>query len=124
MKILVINGPNLNNLIKRDKEKYGTSSLEEINSSLKNEFPSVSFSFFQSNVEGEIINEIQRAEGKYDAIVINPGGYAHTSVAIRDALQDCKLIKVEVHLSNLAAREDFRQTLINCFRMQWLHFRI
>jgi 3-dehydroquinate dehydratase-2 len=110
MKIIIINGPNLNNLGKREKDQYGSYSLEDINKRIKEEFPSIEFDFFQSNVEGEIINRIQSASGKFDAIVINPGGYAHTSVAIRDALQDLNMVKVEVHLSNLAAREEFRHT--------------
>src|SRR3989339_884725 len=76
------------------------------------EFPSNKFTFFQSNVEGEIINQIQTAPGKFDALVINPGGYAHSSIAIRDALAELNIPKIEVHLSHLAKREDYRQLLI------------
>lgn len=112
MKILVINGPNLNNLGKRDKSHYGNLSLEGIEKLLNKEFPENEFSFYQSNSEGEIINKIQEAEEKFNGIIINPGGYAHTSVAIRDALAEVKLPKVEVHLSHLVNRENFRQNLI------------
>jgi 3-dehydroquinate dehydratase II len=112
MKILIINGPNLNLLGKRDKSFYGDLSLEKIESVVKNLFKEFEFEFFQSNVEGEIINKIQSAGQTFNGIVINPGGYAHTSVAIRDALAEVKIPKVEVHLSHLVNRENFRQTLI------------
>jgi 3-dehydroquinate dehydratase-2 len=112
MKILIINGPNLNLLGKRDKSFYGDFSLEKIELVIKNLFKEFEFEFYQSNVEGEIINKIQRAEETFNGIVINPGGYAHTSVAIRDALAEVKIPKVEVHLSHLVNRENFRQTLI------------
>jgi 3-dehydroquinate dehydratase-2 len=113
MKILIINGPNLNLLGARDISKYGNFTLAGINSLIEKEFKDISFKFFQSNHEGEIISIIQEAEKEgFNALVINPGGYAHTSVAIRDALEECKLIKIEVHLSHLAKREEFRQTFI------------
>jgi 3-dehydroquinate dehydratase-2 len=112
MKLLIINGPNLNILGKRDKNIYGNLTLTKINSFIQKEFPKDNFTFFQSNVEGEIVNQIQDANNKYDGIIINPGGYAHTSVAIRDALTDSKLPKIEVHLSNLSSRENFRQVLL------------
>jgi len=112
MKIIVINGPNLNMLGTRDKNHYGALSLESIKEILKKEFADITFEFFQTNLEGEIIGKIQNAEKDFDGILINPGGYAHTSVAIRDALAECKLPKIEVHLSHLAAREKFRQKLI------------
>jgi 3-dehydroquinate dehydratase-2 len=112
MKILVINGPNLNLLGKRDKDHYGSLTLESIEKLLNDEFPEIEFEFFQSNAEGEIINKIQAAEGVFKGLIINPGGYAHTSVAIKDALEECKIPKIEVHLSHLANRDDFRQTLI------------
>ena len=112
MKVIVINGPNLNLLGKRDKSHYGDLSLEKIEALLKKEFKDISFSFFQSNIEGEIIERVQEAAGEFDALLINPGGYAHTSVAIRDALAELKIPKIEVHLSHLAKRENFRQTLI------------
>lgn len=109
MKLAVINGPNLNLLGKRDKNHYGVLTLDEIEKGLKNEFSKYKIEFFQSNHEGEIIDRIQHAPEYFDAIIINPGGYSHTSVAIRDALAECKLPKIEVHLSNLAEREDFRK---------------
>jgi 3-dehydroquinate dehydratase-2 len=112
MKILVLNGPNLNMIEKRDASLYGKLSLDNIKKLLSEEFTSVSFVFFQSNIEGELINEIQNAAAKYDGIIINPGGYAHTSVALRDALEECKLTKIEVHLSHLGKREEFRQNLL------------
>ena len=87
MKIIIINGPNLNLLGKRDKEHYGNLSLEMIESYIKDKFTEIEFEFYQSNVEGEIINKIQEAGVLFNGIVINPGGYAHTSVAIRDALK-------------------------------------
>ena len=112
MNILVINGPNLNLLGQREKSNYGELTLEKIEELLKSEYPNDEFTFFQSNHEGEIIDEIQNATENYDALIINPGGYSHTSVAIRDALEIAKLPKVEVHLSNISAREDFRHRSI------------
>jgi 3-dehydroquinate dehydratase II len=112
MKILVINGPNLNFLGKRNKRYYGKMTLDGIEKLVKIEYPSIEFTFAHSNSEGEIIDRIQDAPSKYDGIIINPGGYAHTSVAIRDALEDCSLPKIEVHISHLVNREDFRQNLI------------
>ena len=112
MKILVINGPNLNLLQQRNPEQYGTLSLDAIKNYLLREFPGYKFKFYQSNSEGEIINKVQDAVNNFDALIINPAGYAHTSVAIRDALELCKIPKVEVHLSNISGREDFRQRLI------------
>ena len=105
MKIICINGPNLNLLGKRDKLQYGKLTLSKIESLLKKEFPKLSFTFFQSNNEGEIVETIQKAQVKYDGLMINPGGYAHTSVAIRDALETCKIPKVELHLSHLVNRD-------------------
>ena len=112
MKILIINGPNLNLLGKRDKSFYGELSLEKIEAVIRNQFDKFEFEFYQSNIEGEIIDKIQNAGKTFNGIVINPGGYAHTSVAIRDALAEVKIPKVEVHLSHLVNRENFRQTLI------------
>jgi 3-dehydroquinate dehydratase II len=111
MRILIINGPNLNLLGKREHKNYGILTLSELVNLIKAEFPDLDFEFFQSNVEGEIITQIQKYN-QYDAIIINPGGYAHTSVAIKDALEDSKIIKIEVHLSHLVKREDYRQTLL------------
>ena len=112
MKILVINGPNLNLLGQRDKSHYGSFTLEDIENKIKNYFSNHNFEFFQSNVEGEIINQIQNAPAYFDGLIINPGGYAHTPVAIRDALEICKIPKIEVHLSNLSQRDTIRHTLI------------
>jgi len=112
MKIIVINGPNLNLLGKRDATQYGAMSLENIEALVVSTFPEISFSFYQSNIEGEIISKIQNVAKEFDGLIINPGGYAHTSVAIHDALKECKIPKVEVHLSHLAQREEFRQVMI------------
>jgi len=112
MKILVINGPNLNMLGKRDAGHYGDFTLDDLTKILRQEYSHDTFEFFQSNLEGEIITQIQKAPAYFDAIIINPGGYSHTSVAIRDALEIVKIPKIEVHLSNLSQRDAFRQTLI------------
>ncbi len=112
MKILVLNGPNLNKLGERDQSQYGNLTLEKIQTLMRSEFPDIDFSFLQSNLEGELIEIIQKSSLHFDGIIINPGGYAHTSVALKDALEDCKLPKIEVHLSHLVNRESFRQTLL------------
>jgi 3-dehydroquinate dehydratase-2 len=112
MKILIINGPNLNLLGSRDRKVYGKLTLQKISSILEREFPKDKFIFFQSNLEGDIVGQIQKAKNIFDGIIINPGGYAHTSVAIRDALADSNLPKIEVHLSNLSNRENFRQSML------------
>jgi len=112
MKILVLNGPNLNLIDKRSIEQYGVVTLNETEFQIKKKFPAHTFEFFQSNHEGELIDKIQSADKNFDGLIINPGGYSHTSVAIRDALEICSIPKIEVHLSNLAAREDFRQILV------------
>ncbi len=112
MKILVLNGPNLNLLGMRDSKLYGEFTLSKIEEIIIQEFPEIQFEFFQSNSEGELINKIQDSRNKFNGIIINPGGYAHTSVAIRDSLAECKLPKIEVHLSHLVNRESFRQNLI------------
>lgn len=113
MEILVINGPNLNMLGKREPEIYGSLTLSEIESFLSSNIDSlggdVGLSFFQSNSEGEIVTAIQDAYGKFDGIIINPGAYTHTSVAIRDAILSTGMPVVEVHISNIYKREDFRQ---------------
>ena len=111
MKILIIHGPNLNMLGKREPEIYGAKTLEDINTSLSDCAKKVGagVSFFQSNSEGEIVSAIQDAMDRFDGIVINPGAYTHTSVAIRDAILSSGLPVVEVHISNVHQREDFRQ---------------
>ena len=106
MKILVLNGPNLNMLGERDPEVYGSETLADIENFLKDSFPDHDFDFYQSNVEGELISMIQRTDA--EAIVLNLGGYTHTSVALRDALEPVSIPKVEVHMSNIHAREEFR----------------
>jgi 3-dehydroquinate dehydratase-2 len=112
MKIVVINGPNLNMLGARDSRLYGGLSLQDIERELKVEFSDIEFEFFQSNVEGEIVNKIQSSSNLFDAMIINPAAYSHTSIAIRDALEICNIPKIEVHLSNIANREDFRSRSI------------
>jgi 3-dehydroquinate dehydratase-2 len=108
MKIAIINGPNLNLLGKREPTVYGNESFEEYYKQLQNIFPLITFSYFQSNVEGELINELHRVGFDVDGIVFNPGGYTHTSVAIGDAIASIKAPVVEVHISNVYAREEFR----------------
>lgn len=113
MNILIINGPNLNLLGTRDPEVYGQDTLKDIHSELQQQYPDHSFSFYQSNVEGELINRVQEAmDDQTDALIINPGGYSHTSVALRDALDAITMPKVEVHLSNIHGREEFRDRSI------------
>jgi 3-dehydroquinate dehydratase-2 len=113
MKILVLNGPNLNLLGTRDPEVYGSNTLEDVNEMLKSEFPDYKFDFFQSNVEGELIDRIQSSmKDGTEAIIANFGGYTHTSVALRDALEPITFPKVEVHISNIHAREEFREKSI------------
>ena len=109
-KILVINGPNLNLLGTREKEKYGQSSLEDIKKKCESHANKLrlNIEFKQSNVEGEIVNFIQEARKKYDGIIINAGGYTHTSVAVLDALIAVKKPTIELHITNIYKREDFR----------------
>ncbi len=109
-KILVINGPNLNLLGAREPEVYGPETLEEINERLRELAASrgVELEAFQSNQEGDLIDRVHAARGNTDFIVINPGGYTHTSIALRDALSAAGILTIEVHLSNIYAREEFR----------------
>ena len=109
MKIAIINGPNLNLLGKRETDIYGNQPFEAYLEELKKEFPKVKFSYFQSNVEGELVNELQRVGFDHDGIILNPAGYTHTSVAIGDAIAAIKTPVIEVHISNVHAREDFRK---------------
>ncbi len=108
MHIVVINGPNLNLLGRREPEKYGHSSFEDYLSLLKSRYPEIIFSYFQSNVEGEIINEIHRTGFDSDGIILNAGGYTHTSVAITDAIAAITTPVIEVHITNILSREEFR----------------
>ena len=109
MKIAIINGPNLNLLGKRETDIYGNMSFEKYLGELQQKYPKVEFSYFQSNVEGELVNELQRVGYTVDGIILNPAGYTHTSVAIGDAVAAIKAPVVEVHISNVHAREDFRK---------------
>lgn len=110
MKLIVFNGPNLNMLGTRDPEQYGSDTLEDIEDVLENSFPDIEFVFFQSNLEGELVEKIQSLlHGRVDGVIANFGGYSHTSVAIRDALDLLSIPIVEVHLSNIHAREAFRE---------------
>ncbi len=110
MKICLINGPNLNLLGKREPEKYGNRSFDDYFAELKTKYPQISFQYYQSNIEGEIINEIQKNGFSSNGIILNAGGYTHTSVAIADAIASVKAPVIEVHITNISAREDFRQT--------------
>ncbi|HEY0066886.1 MAG TPA: type II 3-dehydroquinate dehydratase [Flavisolibacter sp.] len=109
MKLAIINGPNLNLLGKRETDIYGNMPFEDYLQQLREKYPQVEFSYFQSNVEGELIDEIQRRGFECDGIIINPAGYTHTSVAIGDAIAAVKARTVEVHISNVHAREEFRK---------------
>ena len=109
MQIAIINGPNLNLLGTREPEVYGSETFEQYYTGLQRKYPAVVFSYFQSNVEGELINELQRAGFSSDGIILNPGGYTHTSVAIGDAIAAIKSPVIEVHISNVHAREEFRR---------------
>lgn len=109
MKIAIINGPNLNLLGKRETDIYGNMPFEDYFQILKDQFSTVQFSYFQSNVEGELINELQRVGFDHDGIILNAGGYTHTSVAIGDAVAAIISPVIEVHISNIDAREDFRK---------------
>ena len=109
MKISIINGPNLNLIGTRETDVYGSETFEHYFQKLRKKYEHVDFDYFQSNIEGELINEIQRAGTKMDGIILNPGGYTHTSVAIGDAVVGIKVPVVEVHISNIDAREEFRK---------------
>ena len=109
MKVTIINGPNLNLLGKRETDIYGNMPFESYLDKLKAKYPHIHITYYQSNLEGELINEIQRAGFSEDGIIFNPGGYTHTSVAIGDAIAAIKAPVIEVHISNVHAREDFRK---------------
>jgi 3-dehydroquinate dehydratase II len=109
MKIAIINGPNLNLLGKRETDIYGNQSFDDYLKTLIAKYPAADIHYFQSNVEGDLINELQRVGFDYDGIIFNPGGYTHTSVAIGDAIAAITTHVVEVHISNVHAREDFRK---------------
>jgi len=112
LEFLIINGPNLNLLGKREPEVYGFQSFEEYLEKLRAEFPGAFIDYFQSNVEGELINAIHNGGFSKDGIIINPGGYSHTSVAIADAMKAVPARIIEVHISQVFNREDFRKNLV------------
>lgn len=134
-KILVLHGPNLNMLGKRDPEQYGTKTMGDLQDYIQSKAPDVEFTFMQSNHEGELIDRIHQevSETRHDGVILNLGAFTHTSVAIRDALEMISIPKVEVHLSNIHARESFRHTsysggvckgIISGFGFQGYHFAI
>lgn len=108
MKILIINGPNLNLLGKREPEIYGNKTFEEYFNDLKNNFPTTQLEYFQSNVEGELINKLQEVGFSYEGIVLNAGAYTHTSIGIGDCIKAITTPVIEVHISNTFSRESFR----------------
>jgi 3-dehydroquinate dehydratase II len=108
-RISIINGPNLNLLGSRQTDIYGVITFEDYLDVLKRNYPQVNFDYYQSNVEGEIINQLQKLSGTCDGIILNAGAYTHTSIAIADAVASIKTTVIEVHISNVFAREDFRQ---------------
>ena len=109
MKIAIINGPNLNLVGSRETSVYGSESFEHYFTKLRKKYEAIDFDYFQSNVEGELINEIQNAAQKMDGIILNAGAYTHTSIAIGDAIAAINIPVVEVHISNIEAREKFRK---------------
>ena len=111
-KILILNGPNLNLLGKREPGIYGSRSFEDYLEELRTAFPDVELAYFQSNVEGELINKIHEAGFEWDGIVLNAGAYTHTSIALQDAIRGVKTPVVEVHISNVHQREEFRHKSI------------
>ncbi len=110
MKLAIINGPNLNLLGQREKDIYGQMSFDDFFNALKNKFKNIEFAYYQSNVEGELINKIQQFGFTYDGIILNAGAYTHTSIAIADAVAAITTPVIEVHISNIFAREDYRHT--------------
>ena len=108
MKILIINGPNLNLLGKREKNIYGNAGFNEFLENLRSQYPDIEIEYFQSNVEGEIINKLHEHGFSADGIILNAGGYTHTSVSIADAVRAIDTPVVEVHISNIFSREDYR----------------
>lgn len=108
MKILILNGPNLNLLGKREPETYGNLSFEDFLNTLRARFSQIEFEYYQSNVEGELINKLHEVGFTYEGIILNAGAYTHTSIAIHDAIAAIKTPVVEVHISNIYAREEFR----------------
>ena len=115
MKILIVNGPNLNLLGKREPGIYGARCFEDYYNELKKRYPEVEFDYFQSNVEGELINKLHEVGFSWDGIVLNAGAYTHTSVALQDAIRGISTPVIEVHISNVHKREEFRHhSMISC----------
>lgn len=117
MKLLIINGPNLNLLGKREPSIYGHSSFDDFFTDLKAKYPSIDFEYYQSNVEGELINKLHEVGFSYEGIVMNAGAYTHTSIGISDAIAGIETPVIEVHISNVYAREDYRHVSLmakNC----------
>jgi 3-dehydroquinate dehydratase-2 len=112
MKLIIINGPNLNLLGTRETNVYGNQTFEEYFNTLKSKYSSIELSYYQSNVEGELINKLHEVGFTFDGIILNAGGYTHTSVALRDAIAAVKAPTIEVHISNVFAREEFRHQSI------------
>ena len=110
MKLLILNGPNLNLQGRREKSVYGAESFEEFVPRLRALYSAHTIDYAQSNIEGELIDILHKAEGTYDGVLFNAGGYTHTSVALRDAVGAITVPVIEIHISNVAAREDFRHT--------------
>lgn len=110
MKLLLLNGPNLNLLGVREQGIYGNETFESFLNALRTRFPKIELTYFQSNVEGELINKLHEVGFTYDGIIFNAGGYTHTSVALADAIGSIKTPVVEVHISNIFAREEYRHT--------------
>ena len=108
-KILIINGPNLNLLGRREPEIYGKTSFEEYLPTLQGQFPDIQLDYYQSNHEGFLIDKLQEADGRYDGVVMNPGGYAHTSIAIADCIRAIGIPVIEVHISDISQREPYRR---------------
>ena len=109
MKILILNGPNLNLLGKREPEIYGHTSFDDYLPQLRKRFPQHEITYFQSNHEGVLIDQLQEADKQYDAVVMNPGGYAHTSIALADCIRAISIPVVEVHISDISKREPYRR---------------
>ena len=109
MKILILNGPNLNLIGKREPEIYGHVSFDDFLVQLRKRFPEHELVYFQSNHEGSLIDQLQAADGQYDAVVMNPGGYAHTSIALADCIRSIGIPVIEVHISDISKREPYRR---------------
>lgn len=115
LKIQIINGPNINLLGKREPSIYGSQSFEDYLEALKARYPNVTFEYYQSNVEGEMINKIHEVGFDFDGVILNAGAYTHTSIALQDAIRSVKTPVIEVHISNVHKREEFRhKSMISC----------